>query len=811
MLDTVWRDVRHAVRGLLKRPGFTVAALLTLGLGIGANATVFSMVDAILLRPLPLGEHGARVVTVHSTHPSQPEDWRDSDSAVSYADLEDVRASSQSLEDLAGYVGRSFSLLAGGEAERLRGGSVTTNLFPLLGLHPVRGRHFHDDEGQDFGHEPVVLLSHRLFERRFGGDPAVVGRSVILNGRALTVIGVMPPGIRFPERDELWVPYRPLEEPRRSQRSVAAFGLLRDGVTLDQAQRELDVVAARLAEQHPDTNRGWSLRTMSFRDMAVDRGMRIALSTLLGAVAAVLLIGCANLANLILARGVARQRELAVRSALGASRGRLVREALAETVVLCAVGGALGLVLGSWGTDLVVASWPEELPYWVRTDLDWRMVAFTAGVAALAALASGLLPAWRSSRPDLVAELRDGARASGGPSHQRLQSALVVGQVALSLALLAGANLMIRSFLRLRDAPSGFAEEGLLSLRFYVAGDAYDRPEARAELVSALVERLEAQPGVARAAVTSSIPTDDGGTPVRLAVDGRPVPAGEEPGGILIVASPTLFETLGAPLLEGRTFELSEHASPEADVAIVNRSLARRFGPEGALGRRIGLVEGGSTRWLRIVGVAPDLQYEEFGEETAPSRLNVFVPYAAWPYRTMALFVRARTAPRAQAEAVRRVFREVDPGLPTWEVRSMEEVRAYTTWEQRFIGKLMGAFAAQAILLACIGVYGVLAYAVGRRTHEIGVRLALGARPLDLLGLVLRRGAALAAAGVGLGLALSLAMGRLIRGILYGVRPSDPAPLLQTAVLLVAVVLAASLLPARRAAAVDPMRALRVE
>jgi putative ABC transport system permease protein len=370
---------------------------------------------------------------------------------------------------------------------------------------------------------------------------------------------------------------------------------------------------------------------------------------------------------------------------------------------------------------------------------------------------------------------------------------------------------MVRSFLRLQEAPSGMHEEGLLTLRFYLAGDAYDRIEARAELLRRLEERLQAAPGIARAAVASSIPTDDGGHPVSLAIDGVPLPPGEEPGAILIVASPSLFETLGAPILEGRTFETGEHASPQADVAVINQRLARRFFPEGALGRRLGIVDAGATRWLRIVGVSPDLQYEEFGEDTAQSPYNVYIPFASRPYRTMALFVRTRTAPRAQADAVRRVFQEVDPGLASWDVRTMSEIRAYTTFEQRFFGKLMGAFAAQALLLACLGVYGVLAYGVSRRTHEIGVRLALGARPLDVIRLVVRQGSRLAAIGVALGLLLAVGLGRLIQGILFGVSFWEPLPLLATASVLTAIVLLASLLPARRAAAVDPMTALRSE
>jgi putative ABC transport system permease protein len=817
MLDAMVGDLRLAARSLAKRPAFTLAALATLGLGIGANAAVFGIANALLLRPLPLGEHGARVVTLHSTHKAQPEDWEDS--RLSYADLCDLRTRVGGLQDLAGYIGLGFTLQSGGESERVRGGSVTPNLFPLLGLRPVLGRGFVEEDAGDFGFEPVVMLSHRLFERRFGADRSLVGRSVILNGRALTVIGVMPPGVRFPERDELWVAYRPSPDPQRAptraRRFVAGFGLLREGVSIERAQGELDLTARQLAEAYPDTNRGWGVRALTFRDSVVDRGLRVVTGALLGAVAAVLLIACANLASLNLARGAARQRDGSSRHARG-QRGAWCGRCWPRR--LCFARAERSRAHGlRWFIDLMVASWPEELPYWVELGLDWRVLLFTTGVAALATLLSGLLPAWRSSRPDLVSDLRDGSRSGVGAGPQRLQSALVVGQVALSLALLVGASLMIRSFLRLQAAASGFPEEALLTLRFYIAGDAYDRTETRAELLRDLEQRLSALPGVKRAAFTSSIPTDDGGAPVRLAIERHPVAPGEEPPAIRIAASPALFETLGAPLVEGRSFTASEHATPASDVVIVNRALARRFWPGGALGQRLALVDGGGRRpdapvtWLRVVGVAPDIQYEEFGEETAQSRLNVFRPYATAPGRLLAGLVRTATPPRAQAEAVRRVFRELDPGLAVWDVRTMEEVRAFTTWEQRFFGRLMGAFAAQALLLACLGVYGVLAYAVSRRTHEIGVRLALGARPVDVVRLVLKRGMALGLLGTALGLQLSMAVGGALQGVLYGVAPFEPVPLLATAGVLVAVVLAASLLPARRAAAVDPIAALRAD
>ena len=809
MSDSLIVDIRLAIRGLARRPAFTLTALLTLALGIGANSAVFSLVNALLLRPLPLGARGERVVTLHSTHASQFTSWQNS--RLSFADMEDVRASARTLEDVAGYASRNFTVVEAGEAERIRGGSVTPNLFRLLGLQPMIGRHFNDDEAKPPGFEPVVLISHRLWQRRFGGDPGVLGKSAYLNGRPLTVIGVMPPGIRFPERDDIWVPWHWGGVPQRAQRGVMSIGMLKPGVTLNQAQAELDALALRLAETHPETNRGWGIRALSFRELVVDRGMRAILGTLLAAVGAVLLIGCANLANLILARGVTRQRELAVRSALGGSRARLIREMLVETGVLAVGGGLLGLALGGWAIDLMVAVWPEELPYWVNLELDGRVVAFSAFVAVLAALAAGLLPALRSSRPDLVTELRDGARGSAGASQQRVQGALVVAQVALSLALLVGANLMIRSFMRMQSAPAGFADDHLLSMRFNIAGDAYDSTETRAAFVSTLVERLHAVPGIRHAAVTSSIPIDDGGAAIRIVPDGRPIAKGEEPGAQRIVTSPSLFETLGVPVLEGRTFSAAEHGSPGADVAIVNAALARAFWPGGAVGQRVGIVEGDRTRFLRIVGVVADVQYEEFGEENEQSRRDVFVPYASTPLRSLALLVRTSVEPHAVADPVRKVFRALDPGMALWDVRSMEEVRALTTWEQRFFGKVMGAFAAQAVLLACLGVYGVLAYAVGRRTREIGVRLALGATRTDVVTLVVGRGARLAALGVVAGLVLSLAVGRVLQSNLYGVDWRDPLPFLATAALLASVILVASLLPARRAASVDPIAALRSE
>lgn len=814
MLETLLRDLRFALRSLAGRPGFTTAALLTLALGIGANTAMFSLVNALLLRPLPFGTRSERVVTLHSTHPTQARDWQDS--RISYSDLEDVKAANRSFEDVAGYVSTAFTLTAAdatdAEAVRVQGGSVTPNLFPLLGVQPMLGRQFRPEEAQTFGFAQVALLGHNLWQRRFAGDPDIVGKAVRVNGRSLTIVGVLPRRFKFPERDEMYVPFRP-SEPRRDQRFVLGVAVLREGVTLARAREDAAAIAGRLAEQFPDTNRRWGLQVLAIRDLMVNSSVRVVAPTLLGAVGFVLLIGCANLANLLLARGSARQREMAVRTAIGATRFHLVRQMLSESLLLAVAGGFLGALLSEWGLDALVASFPEELPYWVQLDLDGRVLAFSAGLTVLTAFGFGLLPALRASKPDLVGELKDGARgAAASPSQKRLQSALVVGQMALCLALLVGANLMIRSFLELQRADSGFDETRLLSLRLYLAGDVYDPIEAKAAFFRRTVETLHALPGVAQAAATTTIPTDDGGRAVRLVAEGQAAAPGDETGGSLIGTTPALFETLGVSLVEGRTFTEQEAASAAADVGLVNETLARRFWPgTSAVGRRIGLVEAGAIRWLTVVGVAPNVQYEEIGEETEQSRLNLYVPYAHGGWRTMAFLVRTAADPAAVVGSVRTAIRKLDAGNPAYDVRTLREVRAYTTWEQRFFGQTMGAFAAAALLLACLGVYGVLAYGVSRRAHEIGVRMALGARPEDVVRLVVGQGASLALLGVGGGLLLAAGVARMLRGILYGVSAADPWAFAAMAALLSAVVVVASYLPARRAARIDPMAALRCE
>jgi predicted permease len=803
-----FQDLSHAIRSLRKRPGFTAAALVTLTVGIGANVTVFTIVNAMLFRPLPFGERSDRVVTVHATHRLQAEDWGWGDSELSYPDLIDLRAA-QSFEELAGYLPRNFTLTDEADAERVQGGSVTPDLFRVLGVEPMLGRSFLPEEAAPPGLESAVILTHGLWQRRYGGDPGIVGRGVVINDRARTVVGIMPPNFKFPERDELYLPLR-LDEAPRSARNVNVVGAVKPGVSLETAQSELDAIAARLSEVYPDTNRGFGVRVLRFRESQVGGDERAISVALMAGVGFVLLIACANLANLFLVRGAARQREVAVRAAIGASRSRLLAHVLAESLVLSLAGAALGLLVSQWSLDFIRHSFPEELPFWMRFDPDIRVVLFAVGIAIFTAVTTGALPALRAARASVIGDLKDNSRAmSRGPGAQRVQAGLAIVQVALCLALLVGANLMIRSFLALQNADLGFDHRPLLTARAYLAGDAYDDVSTRAAFFTRAAAALQELPGVQAAAATTSIPGDDGGGMVRLVADGQRT-VEQDLAASSIGVTPRVFDALGVGLLDGRTFSGAEASDPDARVTVVNARLAERLWPgESAVDRRIGLRTSTDVLWFRVIGVAPDVQYEEIGEETPASLLNMYVPYAVNGARTMAFVVRARSSPALLMQPVRNALRQLHAGLPLYEVMPMTERRRFTTWEQRFFGQLMGTFAAIALLLACVGVYALLSYAARRRTQEIGVRLALGARPSDVIGLFVRQGGMIAAGGLVLGLVLAIGVASALSGTLWGVDPLDVRLFAGMGVAMLAVVMAASYWPARQASRTDPTAALR--
>lgn len=799
-----------ALRTLGRARGFTAAALATLALGMGANTLVYAVVDALILRPLPFANRSSRLVTLHSTHPTRAQDW--DDSLLSYADLVDVREQSRTLEDLQGVLSRNFSLSSTGDTEHVIGASVTPGLFAMLGVTPQQGRLFTDADGAAPGFESVVAISDALWRRLYGADPSIVGRGVLVNGRQLTVVAVMPPRFGFPENDDVWLPLRQPRDRDRAVRWILPVGLLRRDAALDEARAEMQAIAAQLASKFPATNRSWGIFVMPMRDLFVDATTRRAVSTLLGAVALVLLVACANVASLLIARGVGRQRELILRAALGARRWRLVRMLVIESFVLAVAGAAAGLLLASWGLDAFIASNPEPPPYWARLEIDARVMVYAFLVAVFSSILFGLVPALKVTRSDSAGgALRAGRSAGATPSQRRFQGGLIVAQVAVSLALLVGATLLARSAIELQRADTGFESAPLLSLRFYIAGDAYDEPAARARALGRVVDEVSRVPGVEAVAATGSIPADDGGIGLEVLSD-RGMNIDEAIGVEAVPITPSLFATLGLPALDGRTFDQRETENPSADVVIINRRLARRlWGAQPAVGRTLQVVQGDRLAPLRVVGVAPDVLYEELGEETTQSQFTVYVPYARLGWRTMALLVRTGGKPSSLTAEVRQAVRRVDIAFASYDVMTMDDRRVFTQWGERFIGRTFAAFALAALLLACVGVYGLTAYSAAQRTKEIGLRIAVGATRKDVVGLLMGRGVRLAGLGLLLGFPLAVFAARSLQGLLFNVRASDARTWAVVLVALLAPLLAANLLPAGRASRCDPADALREE
>jgi predicted permease len=803
----VLQDLRLALRSLRGSPAFAVAAVLMLALGIGAFTVVYAFVDALVVRPLPFGDRNGRLVTIHSVHPTLTAD--PDDAGMSYADVIDFRRETTTLAALEVAIGRSVAISTGSDTRRVEAASVTPGLFRLLGVAPVLGRTFDDADGAAPGFESAVLLSHALWRDLLGGDARAVGGDLFLNGRAVTVAGVMPPGFAFPDEHQLWLPYRGDPTAGRQNRGWLAIGLLAPGVTFDDGAAAVNRASARLAERYPETNRDWAARVQPLRDTFVsitDEG------TVLGAVSLLLLAACANLAGLVVARNLGRRREMTVRAALGARRFRLIRWLLAEAVVLAAAGGGLGLLFAAWGIRALVAWIPEPPPYWAMPALDLRVALVAVSVTALVALLSGLMPAVRLSRVQSTGALTTGARSAGAASsHRRLQHVLVVGQVAVTFSLVAGALLLGRSATALLEADAGFDHRPLYSARFYIAGDQYDPIEARAALVEQIVQRLRALPGVQGAAATGAIPTDDGGGDIRLLAAPGTAGGHEEIGAQLVPVTPGFWQAIGLSFLEGRTFTASEAADPQTRAVIVNRRLATRYWPgESAIGRTLPVAGGIDAALARIVGVVPDLVYEEFGEVTPQSELNVYVPYVTAGWRSQAVLVRvAGPAPGAVTTMVRRAIRAIDPGLAVYDELTMTARRQYNHWGAQFVGRAMTGFAIAALLLACVGAYGIASHGVAERRREIGVRIAIGATAADIRRIFLTTGARLALGGTLVGLPLAFLTARALESELFRVSPWDGSVWVLLPALLATAVVAASYWPARRASRTDPAVTLR--
>jgi len=806
-------DLRYAFRTLRKSPGFTLVALLTLGLGIGANAAIFSVVQGVLLRPLPYQEP-ERLVRLFHTHAEQGV----MDGAFSPQDFDDLTrelaAPGGPWERLGAYwftAGHSGMTLTGeGEPRRLEAAMVGAGFFPTLGVEAARGRTLRPEENVP-GADRVVMLSDRLWRRSFGADPRIVGGSLRLDGEAFTVAGVMPPSFQFPAREvDLWAPISLIAEDdiphRRALRWMHVVGRLRPGTNLERAGAQTDALLARLAAAYPDSNEGWSAARLVRLHEALVGDVRPALVVLLAAVAGVLLIACANLANLLLARATARGRELAVRAALGAGRRRLVRQLLTESVLLALAGGALGLVLAVWGVDALVALAAGDLPRPDEVRPDAGVVAFTFALSLLTGLAFGLLPAFRASRlDDLHGVLKEGGRGGGaGRGRSLARNGLIVAETALAVVLLVGAGLMLRSFRALLHVDPGFRAENVLSLSLTFPDTTDAEPGRLVAVRDEVVRRVEALPGVIAAGGAKTLPLAGGGEPYGYTVPGRSGALAEvQPQAGVFIVTPGYFRALGIPVLAGRAF--TDRDGEEQPVIVVNRALARQVWPgEPAVGKALML---GEYR-LEVVGVVGDVRSAGLAADPGSA---VYIPSTLAPRSTMKLFVRTASDPLALAGAVRETIWQVDRDLPISDLAALPQVVAADVARPRFLSVLLALFGALALTLAAVGLYGVVAYGVGQRTHEIGIRMALGAGRGRVLRGVVGQGMRWTLLGLALGLAGAFAATRLLAGLLFGVAPTDAVTFAGVALLLAAAAALASWVPARRAAATDPLTALRSE
>lgn len=805
-VEALRQDCRFAARALLRSPRFVWVVLATLTLGIGANVAVFSLVDALLLRPLPFGGRSDRLVTLHSTFGQQVRALGD----VSYPDLIDLKDRVRSFEDVAGLVRVNFTVSTDSEADRLLGYYVTPELFHLLGAAPMLGRQFSVDDAAPPGLETTVMLTHGLWQRRFGGDGSIVGRAVTINDRPHTVVGVMPPGFRFPDRAEVYLPLRlNLREVARSARSMSAIGVLKPGVTVQAAQAEVTDIAVRLTQEYPGTNRGYGIRVLAFRDSQVPREARAIAVALMGSVTFLLLIVSANLGTLFLLRNATRRRELAIRTAIGAAPQRLAVLVVSEVLFLTLAGGVLGAAAAAWGISLAGASWSDRLPYWVQLEPDHRMLLFVVAVSGITALAIALFGAFGTTRVTLASTLTENdARATLSRRTERSRTGLAAGQIALSLALLVGAHLMIGSFRALLRADLGFSSDRLLSARVNLSGDAFDENQARAAYVDAAMDTIRSEPGVEAVAATSSVPGVDAGATVRLVTDG--VNGDDHVEAQSVNVTSQFADALGLGVREGRVFTASEASDPEAQVAMLNETLAARlWNGESAIGKRVGIQGQQRVNWMTIVGVMPDVGYGNVGRATEPAQLHLYLPYAQSAPRSIAFVARASGDPDSLREQVRSALRRVRGGIPVFDVRTLRESRRDASVDQQFGGIVMGAFAVMSLLLASLGVYGLIADSARQREREVGVRLVLGATPSTIVWLFLGRAQRIGISGVAVGLALALAVARTLRGSVFGVRVFDPLIFLGAAGILLSVVAVAAFLPARRASQTDPAVTLR--
>jgi putative ABC transport system permease protein len=804
-MENLLKDIRYGIRGLLKRPGFTLVAILTLALGIGANSAMFSAVNAVLLRPLPYPE-SERIVVIEGINPQKG--ITATGSNMSGPDYADWQKENQVFERLAVFSYGGFLLANNDETERVRGAAVSGQFFPIFKTNALLGRAIQEEDTQKSA-TPVIVLSYGLWQSRFGSDPGIVGTKVRIGATETPIVGVMPAGFNYPAQSELWSALRidPAAE-RRDNRYLSVISRLKNGVSLAQAQNQLNLINQRLEQTYRETNTGWGVRLTILQERMVGE-TRSSLLLLLGAVAFVLLIACANVANLLLARATARQKEIAVRTALGASRWRIIRQLLTESLLLSIIGGGVGLLLSLWLTKLFISVSPPNTPRFEEIQPDTRVFLFTLGLAVITGLIFGLAPALQASRVNLNERLKEGGRSGGGGSHNRVRSLMMVSEVALSFMLLVGAGLLIKSFVRLREVTPGFNPDNVLSMRLSIPNAKYPQGEPRAQIFRQMVERIKSLPGVQSAGAVLSLPM--GGDSFNLGRsyirEGRPMTPEESANATYLAATPDYFRTLEIPLVAGRLFtDADTEQTPK--VLIVNESMARGLWPgESPIGKRITIWR--DEKFAReIVGVVGDTKMSL----DEPSQQQIYVPYAQDAnWGGMSFVIRTSGEPTAITNAVRSEIRSLEKGVALYNVRTMDEVVALSVGPRRTPMLLLSAFAGVALLLAVIGIYGVTAYHVSQRTQEIGIRMALGAQMRDVLALVLKGGMWLALIGIGVGLVGGFALTRLLSSLLFGVQPTDLITFAAVSVGLFVTALVACYVPARRATKVDPLKALRYE
>ena len=821
-MNTLWQDIRYGARMLLKNPGVTVIVIIALALGIGANSAIFSVVNSVLLRPLPYHE-SEQLVFLNEMSPVLDE------MSISYPNFIDWRNQNQSFEKMGVYNRASYNLTGVGDAERIVTGQVSADLFGALRVNAAHGRVFTNDEDKPGG-TPVVVLSHGLWQRRFGGQTSVLNQPITLNGKSYTVIGIMPESYLYPSRVEMWVPVGQLSDQQSWQSRGNHPGLygvarLKPGVTFAQAEADMANIAANLEKQYPDSNAGNRVRMRPLIEIFVT-DVRRALWVIFGAVGFVLLIACANIANLLLARATARKKEMAIRTAVGASRWRIARQLLTESILLSLIGGGIGLLLAKWGVDLILYVSPNAIPRSREIGLDWTVLAFTIGVSFLTGILFGLFPAIQAGEVDVHETLKETGRGTSG--RQWLRSSLVVVEVATTLVLLIGAGLMIRSFYLLQKVNPGFSHEHLTSFSVSLPQKKYATEETRATFYTRLLENIRSLPGVESTAAASGLPLGNNGWQTSFMVDGQPPPPRDQmPLMEACLVTPDYFKAMNIPVLRGRVFadhddrshlagrDLSKLNEPQRAMAgvnsiVIDEEFARRHWPnEDAVGKRIRMGTAADAPVLEVLGVVGRVKMESLNQNS--DRVQGYFAFAQTPQGGMTVIIKGSSDPNQLISSVRNAVKEIDPDQPIYSPRTMDEIRAESVQGERLNLTLLSLFAGIALVLAIVGIYGVMSYSVTQRTHEIGIRMAIGARPRDVFKMILGHGMKLALIGIGIGLLSAYFLTKLMATMLFGVEPTDAATFAAIPILLITVALLACYLPGRRATKVEPTISLRYE